>query len=354
MRHDAMALVRVSPDLPVRRLGVAALGRRGRAAPSQPPIRVSLLDGFALHVCGREVQLTSCKARALVAYLVLSPSMRDTRERLIGLLWSETEDSKARASLRQLLHCLRETFEKAGVQGVLADKVHVGLDEALFATDLDRLLVEVDRGDPGEHFVAEGAFSESFLRGYDDVDPAFRGWLAIKRESTRLLLIRKLENRLAQVAPVSEDAKRTAAALFGIDPTHETACQALMRACVAAGNVGGALAAYKRLWDRLDQEYEVEPSRATQELVVSIKDGTYQPAGTPPALAATEQAPPAAELSPILLLAVKLAIAWTTAREAAGSTLPMMWPLGGFGLSGDGPDAAESCDRGPLARLQHS
>ena len=38
-----------------------------------------------------------------------------------------------------------------------------------------------------------------------------------------------------------------------------------MRASMAAGNVGGALAAYKQLWERLANEYDVEPSGATQE-----------------------------------------------------------------------------------------
>jgi DNA-binding SARP family transcriptional activator len=84
-------------------------------------IRVSVLDGFALHAGGREVLLSSCKARAIIAYLVLTAGMKEARERLTGLLWSETEDGKARGSLRQLLHCLREAFENAGADGVVAD-----------------------------------------------------------------------------------------------------------------------------------------------------------------------------------------------------------------------------------------
>ena len=328
MRDDAMPLVRVTPDLPARRLGLPTQSQRGCRSPSQPSIRVSLLDGFGLQVGGREVTLSSCKARALIAYLVLTPGMKETRERLIGLLWSETEDGKARASLRQLLHCLREALDKAGATGIVADKVHVGLDEALFTTDFDELLASLDRGGPGDQLVGEGSFAESFLRGYDDVDPAFRNWLAVKRENTRQLLIRKLEAGLREALPLSEGARHIAASLLNIDPTHETACQALMRACVAAGNVGGALSAYKRLWERLDQEYDVEPSRATQDLVVSITDGSYPAAAdSHHPSPAQEPAPRAGELDPILLLAVKLAIAWTGVREAAGGDNGLMRPL---------------------------
>ncbi|HJU30713.1 MAG TPA: BTAD domain-containing putative transcriptional regulator [Hyphomicrobiaceae bacterium] len=323
MQDDALALPRVTPHLPARRTSPPARSRHG--------IRVSLLDGFGLEAGGGKLALSSCKARALIAYLVLTPGMKETRERLIGLLWSETEDGKARASLRQLLHCLREALGKAGVQGIVADKVYVGLNEALFTTDLDELMANVDRGGPEHQLFGDGSFAESFLRGYDDVDPAFGSWLAIKRENVRQALIRKLEAGLNEAVPQSDRARRIAARLLDLDPTHETACQAVMRACVAAGNVGGALSAYKRLWERLDQDYDVEPSRATQDLVVAIKDGTYQAAADahrPPA--AREPAPPpppAGELDPILLLAVKLAMAWAGVREAAGGGSGLMRPL---------------------------
>jgi DNA-binding SARP family transcriptional activator len=113
MQDDALALPRVTPHLPARRTSPPARSRHG--------IRVSLLDGFGLEAGGGKLALSSCKARALIAYLVLTPGMKETRERLIGLLWSETEDGKARGSLRQLLHCLREAFENAGADGVVAD-----------------------------------------------------------------------------------------------------------------------------------------------------------------------------------------------------------------------------------------
>ena len=54
------------------------------------------------------------------------------------------------------------------------------------------------------------------------------------------------------------------------------ACQYLMRACLASGDAVGALAAYKQLWEHLEQEYDIEPSPATQELAVAIKRGNYR------------------------------------------------------------------------------
>jgi DNA-binding SARP family transcriptional activator len=249
----------------------------GRAHRIKQVLRISLLEGMVLRVGEREVVLTSRKAKALVAYLVLTPGMKETRDRLVGLLWSETEDAKARASLRQLLHVLRDTFDAAGLVGLSTDRDQVSLDPSAVVTDLDDLIASVDRGEPADCLSDEAGITDSLLRGYDDVDPSFGSWLTVKREGIRRMLIRRLEAQLTEITHRPEVTKRIARALFQIDPTHEIACQELMRACVASGNAGSALAAYKQLWECLEQEYDIEPSMATQELVVAIKSGTYSP-----------------------------------------------------------------------------
>ncbi len=53
---------------------------------------------------GRDIKLRKRKARALLAYLALTDGCQETRERLVGLLWSDSEEDKARSSLRQILH----------------------------------------------------------------------------------------------------------------------------------------------------------------------------------------------------------------------------------------------------------
>jgi DNA-binding SARP family transcriptional activator len=249
-----------------------------RAHRSQPLMRVSLLDGMTVHVADRQVALTSRKARALIAYLVLTPGMKETRDRLVGLFWSETENTRARASLRQLLHVVRDALDKEGFAGLSSDKDHVSLDGSLLATDLDDALASIQRGDPLESFIYETRFADSFLRGHDDIDPAFGSWLAITRESIHRRIVRRLEEQLSDTSHRSEATRRIARALLQIDPTHEIACQALMRACLALGNAGSALAAYKQLWECLEREYDIEPSTATQALVVAIRSGNYSPA----------------------------------------------------------------------------
>ncbi len=64
---------------------------------------------------------------------------------------------------------------------------------------------------------------------------------------------------------------RTARALLNLDPTHEEAARALIRAHADAGDIGVALGIYKSLWDLLESEYGMEPSMPTQDLVAGIK-----------------------------------------------------------------------------------
>ena len=56
------------------------------------------------------VEISSIKARALLAYLALAPNMRHSREHLAALLWDRSDDERARASLRQAVGALRKAM----------------------------------------------------------------------------------------------------------------------------------------------------------------------------------------------------------------------------------------------------
>ena len=314
--HSTLQIRGVSNAFPASRAVLLRAAPRTRLHRSRPSIRIRLLDDPALYVGDRELPLSSRKAKALIAYLVLTPGMKESRDRLAGLFWSESEDAKARASLRQLLHYLRETFEAAGLEGLSADKSHVCLDGSIFKSDLDDALASLDQGRPADILMNEVNITDSLLRGYDDIDPSFGCWMTIKRESVRQILIRRLEAQLSDASHPPEAVKRIARALFQIDPTHEIACQKLMQVCIASGNAGGALAAYKQLWDCLEEEYDIEPSAATQELVVAIKSGHALPVANPALGISKESTTGGGEADPIFSLAVKLALSWLTAWES--------------------------------------
>ena len=243
----------------------------------RPLLKLSLLGGVSLYFGNQQITIENRKANALVAYLAIAPGMKESRQRLAGLLWSETEDARALASLRQSLHVVRRAFNDAGVAGLSADKLHVRLDRSTLITDLDDAAGSIDRGQPTDALMNEMRITDDLLSGYDDIDPSFSQWLRVKRESVRQRFIRGLETQLLNPLLPTEVIKRVARAILNLDPTHEVACQKLMCAFVDSGNIVSALAAYKQLWDCLEEEHDIEPSAATQDIVVAIKTGAYAP-----------------------------------------------------------------------------
>ncbi|HEX8663192.1 MAG TPA: BTAD domain-containing putative transcriptional regulator [Beijerinckiaceae bacterium] len=242
---------------------------------------MSLLGGASLHFRGRRVELNNRKATALVGYLALAPEHRDTRERIVGLLWSETDEAKARATLRQVLRELRSIFEHCGYGGFSTERNEIGFKPSTVLLDVSSALESVTAGRPHEVLLDRTRVTETLLLGYEDVDPSFRVWLLVTRENLRRRLIRGLEDQLAGKAWAPDEMRRLAEALIQLDPTHEGAYQALMRSHTDAGDISSALSAYKKLWDLLDDEYGMEPSDKTQKLVSEIKSGDYTPPSGP-------------------------------------------------------------------------
>jgi DNA-binding SARP family transcriptional activator len=258
--------------------------RRTADPPRRKPgtiTRILLLDGISIASGTRRTVLRNRKASVLLAYLALTRGMRESRERLIALLWSETESSKARASMRQLLYWLRETFEQQGLSGLAIGKQHVSLDPTAFTTDLDLVFKAIELGHPIDLAASELCITDTIMSGYDDVDPSVLTWLRVMREKLRRRMMAILEDHLSDAPGSVERTKRAARALLQMDPAHEVACQHLMRALIASGNTAGALAAYSELWEYLEQTFDIEPSPATQALVVSIRTRDYLFSGLP-------------------------------------------------------------------------
>ena len=255
-------------------------GRR----PAATVLCVRTLGKLTLRVGERNVGAIGRKSAALLAYLALSDSGQETRERLVGLLWSETEEEKARASLRQSLHEIREAFNVEGFDGFRTDKVAIRLDLSRTDVDLRDIFDEATAGRPNSLLLETERPIDRVLEELDGLDPAFRIWLVAKRQSLGDRLIRLLESAVNDAKKPPLERETLARALMRLDPTHEEAARVLIRCRASAGDIGGALRVYKALWDLLDHEYDVEPSKETQELIAAIKLGQLEadPSARPP------------------------------------------------------------------------
>lgn len=243
------------------------------AVEGSPVLALRLLGPVSLSVDGKDLPLKSLKARAMLGYLALSPSLRETRERLVGLLWSESNETQARAVLRQVVRELRGRLDEAGWAGLSFGSYEIGFDPGTVHIDVVEVLASAEKGEVHPLLLEREHLAEQLLAGLEDVDAAFRVWVVAKRSMLRDRLLRALEAAIVSKPAGSREESTLAAALLNLDPTHEDACRRLMRARAAAGDVSGALRIYKTLWDLLDDEYDMEPSAATQSLVVEIKSG---------------------------------------------------------------------------------
>lgn len=260
-------------------------------------INAQLIGSPTIHCDAATVQLSNRKSRALLAYLLLTDRGREKRERLVGLLWSETDEARARASLRQALYETKTALSSAGYSGFETARFDIELRPDSFVVDIAEVLDQVKAGIPHQRLLDTERLTDRLLDGCDAIDPAFDIWLTAKREAIRQRLERDLETALRASAPIGRRTEDLARAILNLDPTHEEAARALMTARHAAGDTAGALTIYKRLWDLLDAEYDTEPSNETRDLVAAVKMGqptVAKPVAPVPPLLFADPLPPLA------------------------------------------------------------
>jgi DNA-binding SARP family transcriptional activator len=272
----------------VRRLDIATIGK------------------LSLSIAGMPLRIVSRKANALIGYLAINETPEESRERLVGLLWSETAEENARASLRQILHEIRGAFQAFGFEGLRAEKRLIALDRSRISVDLHDIINMTNARQVHPRFGEVQRLPENLLAEFEDLDPAFRIWLLAKRQALQDRLIHSLEGALRSAPDLSQGQEEMAQAIMSLDPTHEEACRAAIRARTRRGDFGGALRLYKSLWDLLDEEFDVEPSTETQNLIIEVRQQSSPLADSAPAPAPTtnvavlerptEPAPPAREL----------------------------------------------------------
>src|SRR5262245_26165886 len=121
----------------MRQVDPKALSDPASEVPAAAPLRMCLLGKVAVYAGEREIEIANRKCRALLGYLALAEGGQDTRERLVGLRWSESEEERARASLRQAIHEIKLASAAVGWSGFRADKQTLAIGDVALTTDID-------------------------------------------------------------------------------------------------------------------------------------------------------------------------------------------------------------------------
>src|SRR4051812_32683819 len=155
-------------------------------------LSVSLVGRPSIMFGGRPVELRTQKASAVLSYLALIEAKHESRERLVGLLWSRSDEEKARGSLRQVIRELRSTFEAAGYHGFTTGRLSIHLDPAMVEIDLESIIKAAESGSVHPLLLNTPNLEEHILEGLDDLDPSFRVWVLAKRQTIHDRLMRSL------------------------------------------------------------------------------------------------------------------------------------------------------------------
>lgn len=253
-------------------------------------LRLSLGNGFDLRLGnGDRIELGSRKAQAIFAFVALSGTAIESRERVAGVFWSESDGDHARGSLRQCLKQLRDNLEAVRPGIIDIGRQDIRIRREVVDVDLEQVASDLTRGVLPSALTLGLANPDRIMAGFEDLDREFASWLTVCRQQWRKIFIGNLERLLHDPTSGEKIAAEAAQALLDIDPTHEEAYRLLILQQALRGNIAAALKLYGTLWDLLQNDYDMEPSEETQRLIVEIKQGSVDSAA-PPALAPVAEA----------------------------------------------------------------
>ncbi len=210
---------------------------------------------------------------ALLCYLALSPNRTRTRAQLIGVLWPETTDQRARHSLNEAVRRLRAGLGADRLKSTGSGENLTLADEGLTvdALEFDRL---ADSDGTRALELLQGDFLEGFSLPNSD---AFETWLSTWREHFRArgvaLMIEAGDAALA--ASRYGRARDLAWQAFHANPFSEPAVDILMRALALSGDTTSALAAYAECSSALQEELGETPSKQLRDLAERIRSGRW-------------------------------------------------------------------------------
>lgn len=204
------------------------------------------------------------KVLALLAFLTMEPGPH-TREELAGLLWGESSESEARASLRQALRQMRESLGEI----VRSDRSVVEL-AAPITCAVRNFRDQVLR----EPALAATVEIPKFLAGFAVRHaPDFDEWVAATRQG----LLRQYQHGLGVLAREAmgqwrwREAAELADRWLASDPYSDEAIRLGVEARYLSGDRGSALARFAEYRSSLMRESGWEPSRSLLTLVRRVE-----------------------------------------------------------------------------------
>jgi DNA-binding SARP family transcriptional activator len=295
-----------------------------------------LFGGFSLvGPDGEPVRdLTQRRAEAVLAVLAVAGDMGCARDRLLGLLWPESDESHARHTLNVLLHAVRQVL---GPDSIFTAANTLRLNPAVVRSDVEQFRRAVTAQPLAE---ALGVYRGPLLDGFHvDGAPEFERWV----DGERSHLGREYGEALERLAQQAESARRWVEAsawwtrAVEHDPHNTRVVIRLMRTLAAAGDRANALREAEAHRQRLLKELELPPEPELLEEIARIRNGNGESGAgasltVPPAVPSAPGTAPAAGPLPTVLAPAPAAVtnpprrlAWAFGAAVAVAGLAAGW-----------------------------
>ncbi|MGD8697815.1 MAG: BTAD domain-containing putative transcriptional regulator [Gemmatimonadales bacterium] len=226
------------------------------------------------------------KSLALIVYMAREPGP-DRREEILGVLWPDRDEKRARRALNQLLYTLRKASPELDLESV-SDALDFGREVWLDVEEFERRL------DVGDLKGAVDLYGGPFLQDLSVGEPEFDHWADRQRADLRRKFRKaalQLSNQAKEAGDL-DDATAYCRRLVEADALDDEAQHLLIECLHLRGDRLAALRQFERYREVLQRELEVEPLDHTRELVAQIK------AERAPAEAAPEAGPPPTDEPP--------------------------------------------------------
>jgi TolB-like protein/DNA-binding SARP family transcriptional activator len=234
-----------------------------------PMYRLRTFGRLAIERDGVSLDDVGISRKALAIVAVLAAQGSTARERLMALLWADSDATRARGSLNQALHLIRRQL---GHQDILLGAAELRLNPDLIDSDVAQFLEALTRDD----LAAINLYSDSFLDGvHVDGAPEFERWAAARNAELSRLFAEALE-RLASIAEVNgafPEAVQLWRRYQVVDPLNGRIAVRLMSALAASGDLPGALRHAQLHQRRLQDEWDMGPDPDVANLVEQLRSG---------------------------------------------------------------------------------
>lgn len=272
---------------PVSVINTLKNANNGMDAPTHH-LGLYLLGGLSVRAGdGAELALPTRKARALLAYLALSPGASRSREQIACLLWERSADEQARGSLRQQLSAIRKALGPDAEKILKVDNQQVALNIDKVFVDALVLLQLLESPSAEDVPLILSLCKGGLLEGFNLNEQGFDDWLATESSRWQGLLMKGLIRLAASLLASGslESAEQLLALVLASDSFNEQANVMMMKLLISSHRREEAIRHYQAYASSLTAELGVEPANSLRQL---LEEARQESAAEAPAEAVPE------------------------------------------------------------------